>query len=169
MGHIVSANGVGSDPKKRQVMLSWPQPRSVKQLRGFLGLTRFYRKFVQNYASIAFPLTEMLKKYAFNWSDGAQKAFDSLKKAMIEAPVLALSNFVDDFILETDASGVGMGTGLIQNGHPISYYSKKFCPKLLNSSTYVRELCAITCAVKMWQTYLLGCKFTTHADQRSLR
>lgn len=88
---------------------------------------------------------------------------------MSEAPVLTLPNFDEDFILETDASGIGMGVVLCQKGHPICYYSKKFCPKLLNASTYVRELCAITSAVKKWRTYLLGRKFIIHTDQRSLR
>lgn len=88
---------------------------------------------------------------------------------MSEAPVLTLPNFEEDFVVETDASGLGMGAVLTQRGHPISYFSKKFCPKMLHASTYVRELCAITSAVKKWRTYLLGRKFTIHTDQRSLR
>jgi hypothetical protein len=83
--------------------------------------------------------------------------------------VLALPNFNEDFILETDASEIGMGAVLIQGKHPICYYSRKFCPKMLSASTYVRELCAITSAVKKWRTYLLGRKFIIHTDQRSLR
>ncbi|MCI24542.1 hypothetical protein A2U01_0045726, partial [Trifolium medium] len=87
---------------------------------------------------------------------------------MFAAPVLALPNFDKDFILETDASGIGMRVVLIQDKHPICYYSHKFCPKMLSASTYVRELCAITSTVKKWRTYLLGCKFVIHTDQRSL-
>lgn len=150
-------------------MVNWPPPKNTKQLRGFLGLTGFYRKFVRNYASIAAPLTELLKKDSFLWSDSAQTAFEKLKKAMTKAPVFALPNFDEDFIVETDASGLGMGVVLCQNGHPICYFSKKFCTQMLNSSTYVRELCAITSAVKKWRTYLLGRKFTIYTDQRSLR
>jgi hypothetical protein len=88
---------------------------------------------------------------------------------MTQAPVLALPDFAEEFMLDTDASGLGMGAVLSQRGHPISYFSKKFCTKLLNASTYVRELCAITAAVKKWRTYLLGRKFIIHTDQRSLR
>lgn len=88
---------------------------------------------------------------------------------MTQAPVLALPNFEDDFGLETDASGLGMDDVLTQKGHPICYFTKKFCPRMLSVSTYVRELCAITFAVKKWRTYLLGRKFIIRTDQRILR
>ncbi|KAK2441152.1 hypothetical protein QL285_012481 [Trifolium repens] len=169
LGHIVSAEGVGPDPAKISAMVTWPAPTNVKQLRGFLGLTGFYRKFVKHYSTIAAPLTALLKKDSFEWNDDANKAFEELNQAMSAAPVLALPNFAEKFILETDASGSGMGVVLIQSNHPICYYSKQFCPRLLVASTYVRELCAITSAVKKWRTYLLGGTFTIHTDQRSLR
>jgi hypothetical protein len=111
----------------------------------------------------------LLRHEAFLWSDQAQEAFDALKHAMSTAPVLGLPNFNEPFIIETDASGSGMRAVLIQQQHPICYYSKEFCPRLLQASTYVRELCAITSAVKKWRTYLLGTSFTIHTDQRSLR
>jgi hypothetical protein len=103
------------------------------------------------------------------WTEQAQAAFDSLKYAMSSAPVLGLPNFAEPFIIETDASGSGMGAVLIQGNHPICYYSKQFCPRMLHASTYVRELCAITSAVKKWRTYLLGTTFIIRTDQRSLR
>ncbi|PNX60975.1 hypothetical protein L195_g052211, partial [Trifolium pratense] len=120
-------------------------------------------------ANLAAPLTALLKRDAFLWTDSAQKAFELLKVAMSKAPVLHLPNFEEQFVLETDASGAGMGAVLIQNGHHICYFSKQFCPRMLQASTYVRELCAITSAVKKWRTYLLGNTFIIYTDQRSLR
>jgi len=164
LGHIVSGEGVGLDPEKIAIMLQWPSPKNLKQLRGFLGLTGFYRKFVRGYACIASPLTALPKKDSFKWSEEAQLAFDKLKMAMTATPVLRLPNFEEDFLLETDASGSGRGVVLSQQGHPICYFSKQFCLKLLSASTDVRKLCAITSAVKKWRTYLLGRKFNIHTD-----
>ncbi|PNX92763.1 Ty3/gypsy retrotransposon protein [Trifolium pratense] len=169
LGHIISQHGIQADPSKLQAMVEWPTPTSITSLRGFLGLTGFYRKFIKGYASIATPLTNLLKKDSFFWNDEAQTAFDSLKKAMTEAPTLSVPNFSIPFDLETDASGKAMGAVLMQLSHPIAFFSKQFCPRLLRSSTYVRELHAITTAVKKWRQYLLGHPFTIHTDHKSLK
>ncbi|GAU31589.1 hypothetical protein TSUD_54120 [Trifolium subterraneum] len=169
LGHVVTAEGVGPGPSKIEAMVNWPTPKYVKQLRGFLGLTGFYRKFVCKYASINAPLTQLLKRDAFDWNHEVDQAFVALKKAMSEAPVLSLPNFEEKFILETDASGTGMGAVLIQQNHPICYFSNQFFPRMVQASTYVRELCAITTAIKKWRTYLLGNTFIIYTDQRSLR
>ncbi|XP_061343150.1 uncharacterized protein LOC133289269 [Gastrolobium bilobum] len=148
LGHIISIDGVGPDPEKIRAMVAWPCPASIKQLRGSLGLTGFYRRFVHRYASIAAPLMDLLKKDAFVWSPAVQEAFDQLKLAMTNTPVLALPDFSVPFTLETDASVSSMGAVLLQHGHPIDYFSKTFCGKLQSSSTYVRELHAIVEAIK---------------------
>ncbi|XP_061349609.1 uncharacterized protein LOC133294870 [Gastrolobium bilobum] len=136
LGHVVSAFGVKADPKKLAVMLDWPQPRSVKQLREFLGLTGYYRRFVHGYATIAAPLTDMLKGEEMAWSELAKNAFVQLKEAMSVIPILGLPDFSSQFIVETDASNTGVGVVLIQAGRPISFFSKKLGPRLAAASTY---------------------------------
>ncbi|KAL9428845.1 hypothetical protein AB3S75_030773 [Citrus x aurantiifolia] len=150
LGHIVSASGVRADPQKIDVMIHWPTPQTTKQLRCFLGLSGYYRRFIRGYTSLAAPLTDLFCKDAFKWTQTAVEAFDALKKAMVEAPVLQLPDFEADFILETDASNVGIGFVLMQSEHPISYFSKKLSPRLRASSTYIKELTAIVEAVHKW-------------------
>lgn len=113
LGHVVSGRGVEPDPTKIQAMTQCPTPSSAKELRGFLGLTGFYRKFIRNYASLAKPLTTLLCKYAFEWKEDSQAAFDKLKTTMTQAPVLALPDFSEPFVVETDASQTAMGAVLI--------------------------------------------------------
>ena len=169
LGHIVSGKGVEPDPSKIQAMLQWPTPTSVRELRGFLGLTGFYRKFVRNYASIASPLTTLLCKDGFEWNEDSQAAFDALKSAMTRAPVLALPNFSEPFTVETDASQTAMGAVLVQRDHPVAFFSKVFGPRLTHASTYIRELHTIVTAVRKWRQYLLGRSFTILTDHKSIQ
>ena len=103
------------------------------------------------------------------WTPSTQTAFEALKQALTSAPVLALPDFRLPFTVETDASAIGMGAVLSQQGHPIAFFSKPFSQKMLRASTYVRELFAITTAVKTWRQYLLGHSFTILTDHQSLK
>lgn len=112
LGHVITKEGVSADPEKIEAMRNWLQPKNVTSLRGFLGLTGYYRRFVESYGKIARPLTDLLKKEGFCWSEAADKDFAKLKKAMCELPVLRLQDFSKPFVVETDASGLGIGVVL---------------------------------------------------------
>jgi len=137
LGHVVSRDGVKVDETKIQAIKQWSVPTSIKQLRAFLGLASYYRKFIRNFAMLAAPLTDLLKKDAFHWSTKSQQTFDSLKTTLTHAPVLALPNFAKPFVLETNASGTGIGAILSQDNHLIAFFSKKMSPLMQKQLAYV--------------------------------
>lgn len=155
LGHIISSQGVSTEPSKIVAVQQWPTPVSLKELRGFLGLTGYYRKFIKNYGMISKPLTLLLKKGTpFVWTPNTDQAFQLLKQALIQAPVLALPDFNKQFVLETDASDAGFGAVLMQEGHPIAYLSKPLSGPNQGLSTYEKECMAILWAVDKWRCYL---------------
>jgi hypothetical protein len=169
LGHIVSALGVFVDPGKIRAMVGWPFPKTLKALRGFLGLTGYYRKFIKGYGSIAAPLTDMLRKNSFSWSEPAEAAFQALKEAVTHAPVLALPDFTQPFLIECDANGRGIGAVLMQGSRPIAFFSKAFKGKALHMSTNEKELFSLVSAIQKWRPYLLGQSFVVKTDQQSLK
>lgn len=134
----------------------WPVPSNVKEVRGFLGLTGYYRRFVRNYGLIARPLTALTKKYGFIWSKEALIAFNTLKQTLLLAPVLRLQDFSIMFVVECNASSAEVGANLSQDDHPIAYFSKGFSSSNRFRSAYNRELLALVLSVQKWNHYLLG-------------
>jgi len=150
-------------------MQNWPTPANVKQLRGFPGLIGYYRKFIKGYSLLSKLLADLLKKNAFSWSDKAEQAFLKLKEAMTTAPVLALPNLQDQFVIETDASGSGIGAVLMQQGQPIAYVSKPLAPRHQGLSTYEKELLVLVYVVEKWKPYVIGSPFLVKIDHFSLK
>lgn len=169
LGHVISRSGLTVDTDKVLAIQQWPQPTNVTQLRGFLGITGYYRRFVDGYAQLAEPLTRLLRKDAFQWDALTSEVFAKLKKQLTTTPILALPDYSLPFIVSTDASGSGMGAVLTQLGHPLTFFSKQFSPALQLSSTYNRELAAIVLAVQKWRQYLLGHHFIIQTDHQPLR
>ncbi|KAJ9543643.1 hypothetical protein OSB04_023350 [Centaurea solstitialis] len=169
LGHVISVLGVSVDPTKIRSIIEWPVPKNVKGVRGFLGLTGYYRKFIAGYGKLAKPLTELTKKDGFVWNSEAAAAFEQMKKVMTSPPLLKLPNFAQPFEVECDASGKGIGAVLMQNRRPIAYFSKALSASNLSKSTYEKELMALVLAIQHWRPYLLGREFTVFTDQKSLR
>jgi len=169
LGHIISSDGVAMDGEKVAAVASWPQPRSARGLRGFLGLAGYYRKFIRNYGTVAAPLTALLRKDGFTWTDEATAAFDALKQALSTTPVLQLPDFDRQFTVDCDASGSGFGAVLHQGSGALAYFSRPFAARHLKLAAYERELIGLVQAVRHWRPYLWGRSFTVRTDHYALK
>ncbi|KAG7588776.1 Reverse transcriptase domain [Arabidopsis suecica] len=167
LGHIIFSDGVKVDRTKIAAMLDWPQPTTVTELRGTLGLTGYYRKFVRDYGLIARSLTNLLRKGQFGWNAEAEEAFTKLKQALTTTPTLALPDFSLPFVIQTDASGEGFGAVLSQNEKPIAFMSRTFGISKKSWSTYAREMLAIVIAIRTWRPYIIGRRFIIQTSKNT--
>ncbi|KDR23651.1 Retrovirus-related Pol polyprotein from transposon 17.6, partial [Zootermopsis nevadensis] len=173
LGHIVTANGVKPDPKKINAVSDFPTPKTQKDIKSFLGLAGYYRKFIDKFSAIARPLTDLLKKdHDWQWSEAEQASFDLLKYKLTHTPLLQYPNFAKPFILTTDASGYAIGAilsqGKLGQDKPIAYASRTLNSAEVNYSTVEKELLAIVWACKHFRPYVLGRKFQIVTDHRGL-
>ena len=160
LGHVIGYGKVVPKESKIQDVKNFPEPRTPKEVRSFLGLTSYYRRFIKNYSDIAFPLVELTKKRTkFNWTNECQTAFDQLKSVLINYPILRSPNFNLPFKLAVDASDVGMGAVLLQEcedgtDHPIAYFSKKLNPAQRKYSTIEKETLSLIMALQHFDVYV---------------
>ncbi|KAI4294771.1 hypothetical protein MLD38_040902 [Melastoma candidum] len=162
--------GVEVDEEKVRAIREWPTPTTISEVRSFHGLAGFYRRFVRDFSTIASPLTDIIKKdVGFRWGTEQEKAFKTLKKKLSSAPLLMLPDFSKPFEIECDASGIGIGSVLMQEKRPIAYFSEKLNGAALNYSTYDKELYALVRALETWQHYLWSQEFVIHTDHESLK
>lgn len=136
-------------------------------MRGFLGLTGYYRRFIKDYGKVSQPLTFLLKKDNFYWNTSADNAFEQLKHIMCTAAVLAMPNFQKIFVIECDASGNGVGAVLLQEGRPIAYISLALTPMNLGLSAYEKEMLAAVISAQKWRPHLVGRHFKIITDHLS--
>ena len=174
LGHVVSAAGVEPDPAKVEAISSYPAPRDVREVRQFLGMANYYRRFVKNFSQIASPLYELTKKTAkgFSWNTDCQDAFDDLKSRLLAPPILAYPDFSKLFLVHTDASASAIGGILSQHNEEgeqvIAYWSRQLSKAERNYSTVEREALAAVAAIKEFYPYLYGFPFKLIVDHNPL-
>ena len=174
LGHVISKDGIYPDPEKLSAIQEYPVPRTVKEVRAFLGLANYYRKFVKDFAKIAGPLHDLTKKgLKFYWSNDCQIAFDRLKEALTQSPILAYPDFTKEFTLATDASDEGLGyvLGQVQDGREvvIGYAGRKLLPAEKNYSVTEREALALVAGIRHFRSYLYGVHFKVFTDHSAVR
>ena len=173
LGHILSANGISTDPRKTEAVSTWPPPASLSELRSFLGLCSYYRRFIASFAAIAKPLHKLLEAgQAFEWTSEMQQAFQELKERLVGAPILSYPLPDAPFTLDTDASSHAIGGVLsqIQDGQEkvIAYYSQTLSRPQKQYCVTRRELLAVIKSVQHFHHYLYGRHFTVRTDHAAL-
>ncbi|KAJ9515258.1 hypothetical protein QJQ45_002388 [Haematococcus lacustris] len=169
LGHLVGVNGIRPDPAKIQSIKDWPPLNDVAAIRSFVGLATYFRMFIQGFAKLVEPLTNLTKKdVTWCWDDKCEEAFQGVKHALSNAPVLSLPDFNKEFQVLCDASVTGIGAVLMQDKHPIAYESRRLLPAEVNYTTGEQELLAVVHALKTWRCFLEGVKFRVITDHNPL-
>jgi len=167
---VISQGGIVVDPSKIEVILKWESPKSVFEIRSFLGLAGYYRRFIKGFSKLALPLTKLTHKgQAFVWDTQCEHSFQTLKKKLTTVQVLVLPNLREPFKVYCDASKMGIGGVLVQNDQVVAYASRKLKTHERNYPTHDLELAAIVFALKMWWHYLFGSKFKVFSVHKSLK
>ena len=170
LGHIVSKEGIQVDPKKIEVVVEWKPPRNVTEVRSFLGLAGYYRRFVKGFSMTAAPMTRLLQKNVkYEWSEKCQRSFDKLKAFLTEALVLTQLTRGREYVIFSDASLNGLGCVLMQEGKVVAYASRQLKPHEKNYPKHDLELAAIVFALKIWRHYLYEEKCFIYTDHKSLK
>nr|XP_011471074.1 PREDICTED: retrovirus-related Pol polyprotein from transposon gypsy [Fragaria vesca subsp. vesca] len=168
LGHVISGKGVAVDPSKIECVKKWLLPKTIKELRGFLGLAGYYRKYVKGFGLNAKPLTSLLKKDGFKWEERATKAFEELKTNLTSTSVLAFPDFSKPFTVEYDASEVGIGAVISQEGHPIAFMSKALSQRHIALLIYDKEMLAVVMVVQHWRPYFIGHHFIIYTNHKTI-
>jgi len=170
LGHVINQHGISVDPKNVASVVSWQRPTTVTEIRSFLGLAGYYRRFVQDFSCIAKPLTRLTEKgVPFVWNNDCDTSFQTLKDKLVNAPILALPESGKRFTVYTDASRVGLGCVLMQDGKVIAYGSRQLKKHERNYPTHDLELAAVVFALKSWRHYLYGESCDIYTDHKSLK
>ena len=170
LGHVITKEGIAVNPSKVQSVLDWQAPKNVKEVRGFLGMAGYYRRFIEGFSKIAGPMTKLLsKKVPFVWDEKCEKSFQELKDKLTTTPVLAVPEPGKDYTVYCDASKNGLGCVLMQDRKVISYGSRQLRPHEVNYPTHDLELAAVVYALKSWRHFLYGAKCELFTDHKSLK
>jgi hypothetical protein len=169
LGYVVCKEGIMMDPSKIEAITSWPTPKCLHDIRSFHGLASFYLPFIRGFSTIIAPITECLKGGMFKWTEEAQKSIEILKQKVTGSPILTLPDFSKVFEIDCDASNLGIGGVLSQEGKPIAFFSEKLNESRKKYSTYDKEFYALIRTLEHWSHYLLHKEFILHSDHEALK
>jgi hypothetical protein len=170
LGHIVTDGGIKVDLGKISEILNWKQPKDASKIISFLGLAGYYRRFIEGFSKLMKPLTSLLEKgKEFKWDEACQNCFEELKKRLTTAPILVMPDIHKGFDVYCDASHLGLGCVLMQEGKVIAYASRQLRKHEKNYPTHDLELAVVVHALKIWRHYMIGNKCKIFTDHKSLK